>query len=154
VDTELIIRNVLSNLKITIAEAGAKITYGSLPSVTYDPMRLTQIFQNLIGNAIKYRGDRRPEIQIGATKREGETVFFVKDNGIGIDPANQEKIFGIFQRLHGTQYEGTGIGLAMVKKIVERQGGQIWVESTPGEGSTFFFSVPYSRPANAETTTA
>jgi signal transduction histidine kinase len=154
IDTEAVVRNVLSNLKVTIAEARAKVTVASLPRVTYDPMRLTQIFQNLIANAIKYCGDRRPEVQIGVTDRESDTVFFVKDNGIGIDPENQEKIFGIFQRLHGKEYEGSGIGLAMVKKIVERQGGHIWVESSPGAGSTFYFSVPHSRPMAAESTTA
>ncbi len=154
IDTETVVRNVLSNLKVTIAEARAKVTVASLPNVTYDPMRLTQIFQNLIANAIKYCGDRRPEVQIGVTNRESETVFFVKDNGIGIDPVNQEKIFGIFQRLHGKEYEGSGIGLAMVKKIVERQGGHIWVESSPGAGSTFYFSVPHVRPMAAESTTA
>ena len=154
VDTETVVRNVLSNLKVTIAEARAKITVASLPQVTYDPMRLTQIFQNLIANAIKYRGDRRPEVEVGATDKDDETVFFVKDNGIGIDPANQERIFGIFQRLHGKEYEGSGIGLAMVKKIVERQGGHIWVESSPGAGSTFYFSVPHLKPVAAESTTA
>jgi signal transduction histidine kinase len=154
VDAETVVQNVLTNLKVTIGESRAKLTVRKLPRVKYDPLRLAQIFQNLIGNAIKYRGDRAPEVEIAAIEKSDETVFSVRDNGIGIDAADYDKIFGIFQRLHGKQYEGTGIGLAMVKKIVEREGGRIWVDSTPGVGSTFYFSVPHSKPAAAESTTA
>lgn len=142
VNSEIVLGNVLSNLKVAIADARASITHDALPAVPYDPMRLTQIFQNLIGNAIKYRGERDPEIKISARKDAGETVFSVHDNGIGIAPKYQEEIFGIFKRLHGKELQGTGIGLSMCKKLVERHGGRIWVESTPGQGSVFFFTVP------------
>jgi signal transduction histidine kinase len=155
VDTNAVLQNVLSNLKVTIAESRATLTAGKLPPVTCDPVRLTQVFQNLIGNAIKYRGERAPSIEVTASVTGTETIFSVKDNGIGIEPQDLDKIFGIFKRLHGKDYEGTGIGLAMVKKIVERQGGRIWVESKPGDGSTFLFSVPHAHAkAAAESTTA
>jgi signal transduction histidine kinase len=142
VNPETVLKTVVSNLKVAIADAGASITHDSLPAVPYDPMRLTQIFQNLIGNAIKYRGERDPKVHIAARRVEGETVFSIQDNGIGIDPQHQEEIFGIFKRLHSKEYAGTGIGLSMCKKLVERHGGRIWVESTPGEGSIFYFTVP------------
>jgi light-regulated signal transduction histidine kinase (bacteriophytochrome) len=154
IDTDAVMSNVLANLKVTIAESHAKITVGKLPPVTGDPMRLTQVFQNLLGNAIKYRGNRRPEIVIGSETTDKETIFSVKDNGIGIDAKDVEEIFGIFHRLHASEYDGTGIGLAMVKKIVERHGGRVWVESTPGSGSTFYFSVPHAQQGAAESTTA
>jgi light-regulated signal transduction histidine kinase (bacteriophytochrome) len=140
---------VLQNLEVTISDVGATITHDPLPTVEYDAMRLSQLFQNLLANAIKYRGDRTPKVHISAKKVVGETVFSISDNGIGIDPKYCEQIFGIFKRLHGREYEGTGIGLAMCKKIVERQGGRIWVDSKPGEGSTFFFSIPNHREARA-----
>jgi signal transduction histidine kinase len=142
VNSEIVLKSVVSNLKVAIADAHASITHDPLPAVPYDPMRLTQVFQNLIGNAIKYRGDRVPKIHIAARKDGDETVFSVRDNGIGIDPQHQEEIFGIFKRLHSKEYAGTGIGLSMCKKLVERHGGRIWVESTPGEGSVFYFTVP------------
>ena len=148
VDVNKVLKNVTTNLKVSIAESGASIITEGLPeSVLYDEMRLTQIFQNLIGNAIKYRDNRRPLVRIRAEANSDETVFSVSDNGIGIQPEYIDSIFGIFQRLHGKEYEGTGIGLAMVKKIVERHGGRIWVESTPGAGSTFYFTVLHSAPA-------
>lgn len=138
-----VLNNVMDNLKITIAEAGATVSWDNLPeSVPYDSGRLTQIFQNLVANAIKYRGDRPPVVRIRSEKRAAEVVFSVSDNGMGIQPEYIDKIFGIFQRLHGKEYEGTGIGLAMVKQIVERYGGRIWAESKPGAGSTFHFTVP------------
>jgi signal transduction histidine kinase len=153
-DTETIVRNVLANLKATIAEAQADIRLAALPPVDYDHTRLTQVLQNLIGNAIKYRGSRRPVIEISARVNGRETVFSVKDNGIGIEEKHKDAIFGVFTRLHGKEYEGTGIGLATVKKIVERHGGRIWVESTPGIGSTFFFTVPAGKPAALEAATS
>ncbi len=154
-----ILRNVLANLKITIAESGATVKSEHLPeAVPYDAIRLTQVFQNLIGNAIKYRGERRPVVTITSERRDDEIVFSVSDNGIGIAPEHIDKIFNVFQRLHGKEYEGTGIGLAMVKKIVERYGGRIWVESTPDVGSKFYFTILLNAPlsvaeAAASTTT-
>jgi light-regulated signal transduction histidine kinase (bacteriophytochrome) len=145
-----VLRNVMANLKVTIAESGASVKWEKLPdTVPYDSIRLTQIFQNLIGNAIKYRGDRKPDVRIEAVREGEEIIFSVRDNGIGIAPEFKDQIFGIFQRLHGKEYEGTGIGLAMVKKIIERHGGRIWVESTPGMGSTFYFTVHLSAPLPA-----
>ncbi|HUS05313.1 MAG TPA: ATP-binding protein [Bryobacteraceae bacterium] len=142
VDPEIVLKNVLSNLKVTIAEAKAAVTHDPLPAVVYDSVRLGQIFQNLIGNALKYRGERNPDIHIGAEKKDGEVVFSVRDNGIGIDPQHHDEIFGIFKRLHKKEFEGTGLGLSMCKKIAERHGGRIWVESKPGLGSVFFFTIP------------
>ncbi len=143
------LKMVLQNLSVTIKDVGAVVTYGSLPEVEFDPMRLSQLFQNLLANAIKYRGGQTPTVHISAKVAGGETIFSISDNGIGIDPKYKDQIFGIFKRLHGREYEGTGIGLAMCKKIVERQGGRIWVESKVGEGSTFSFSIPNHRAARA-----
>lgn len=147
VDPNAVLRGVLDNLKVTIADAGASVTHEKLPVVAYDSMRLTQLLQNLIGNAIKYRGDKKPLIHISAAVTETETVFAVRDNGPGIAPEHHETVFGIFKRLHGKEVEGTGIGLAMCRRIVERHGGRIWVESTPGAGATFRFTVPHTQPA-------
>jgi signal transduction histidine kinase len=147
VEVEPVLRNVLANLKVTIAESRASVAWDSLPAtVPYDAIRLTQVFQNLIGNALKYRGERPPVVRVGCKESGDEFIFSVSDNGIGIAPEYIERIFGIFQRLHGKEYEGTGIGLAMVKKIIERYGGRIWVDSTPGEGSTFSFTVLRTTP--------
>jgi signal transduction histidine kinase len=145
-----ILRNVMANLKVTIAESGATVKSENLPeSVPYDAIRLTQVFQNLIGNAIKYRGNRRPVVTIRSERRADEIVFSVSDNGIGIAPEHMHRIFGVFQRLHGKEYEGSGIGLAMVKKIVERYGGRIWADSTPDVGSTFYFTIALTAPVPA-----
>ena len=147
VDPEAVLRSVLENLKVTIADAGAVVTHDRLPKVLFDPMRLSQLLQNLIGNAIKYRGDKKPVIRVSAERHGSETVFSVRDNGPGIPPEHHETVFGIFKRLHGKDVEGTGIGLAMCRRIVERHGGRIWVESTPGSGATFRFTVPDAAPA-------
>jgi signal transduction histidine kinase len=126
------------------------VTWSNLPAtVPYDAVRLTQVFQNLIGNALKYRGERPPVVRVACQLQGDEYRFSVSDNGIGIAPEYVERIFGIFQRLHGKEFEGTGIGLAMVKRIIERYGGRIWVDSTPGEGSTFSFTVLRTTPVPA-----
>jgi light-regulated signal transduction histidine kinase (bacteriophytochrome) len=123
--------------------SGAIITFDSLPLLVVDGPQVAQLFQHLIDNALKFQGGRRPRVHIGAEPRTGEWVLSVRDNGIGIDPDAEERIFVIFQRLHGrNDYPGTGIGLALCKRIVERHGGRIWVESDPGKGSTFYFTLP------------
>lgn len=139
----------LVSLKMIIQESGATITRDLLPRVAADGVQLSQLFQNLVGNAIKFHGNSPPRIHVSAKESEKEWLFSVRDNGIGIDPHYVERIFIIFQRLHGRQeYPGTGIGLAVCKKIVERHGGRIWVESVPERGSTFFFSL--SKQENKE----
>jgi signal transduction histidine kinase len=143
--TELVER-AIANLQFAIEESGAEVTYGPLPAIAVDPTQLSRVFQNLIGNAIKFHGEAAPRIHISAERRGKEWVFSVRDNGIGMDPDQSERIFMIFQRLHTREeYEGTGIGLAICKKIVERHGGKIWVESEEGKGSTFYFTIPTGR---------
>ncbi len=142
-DANEALNEALSNLATGIEESGARMIYSSLPRVKAAQVHLTQVLQNLIGNAIKYRSEDTPEITIGAASRGREVEFFVGDNGIGIEEHYQEQIFGIFKRLHTSeQYPGTGIGLAICQRIVERAGGRIWVKSQPGRGSTFFFTLP------------
>jgi PAS domain S-box-containing protein len=146
-DVNTALARVLFALGPAIEEQGAEITHDELPTVESDAGQLEQLLQNLIGNAIKFRHpDAPPRVHISATRGEEEWLFSVRDNGIGIDPEFGERIFIIFQRLHNrTEYPGTGIGLAICKKIVERHGGHIWFESAPGQGSTFFFSIPDPR---------
>lgn len=142
-DCEIILNESMANLQEAIKENQAIITHDPLPTVPADPAQLTQLFQNLIGNAVKFHRKELPQIHISAQLREGEWVFSVRDNGIGIDPQYLDRIFIIFQRLHGKkEYSGTGIGLSIAKKIVERHGGRIWVESKVGQGATFYFSIP------------
>ena len=144
ISSEDALRVALTNLRPTIEQSGAVVTHDSLPAVTTDAPQLTQVFQNLVGNAIKYRGHEVPQVHVSATNNGGdEWIFSVRDNGLGIDPQYFERIFIIFQRLHGREeFEGTGIGLAICKKILERLGGRIWVESRPEKGSTFYFALP------------
>jgi PAS domain S-box-containing protein len=147
VDTNMVLKNVLDNLSVTIEESNAAITVDTLPTITGDERQITQLFQNLISNAIKFRGERKPEIHIGAERKGNNWVFYVRDNGIGIEAQYLDRIFVIFQRLHNRgKYPGTGIGLAICKKVVERRGGRIWVESQPGEGTTFYFNIPDKLP--------
>jgi PAS domain S-box-containing protein len=157
VNCSIILEQAIANLQIAIADSQAVVTHDPLPEVMADATQLTQVFQNLIGNAIKFCRDQQPRINIGVVKGDanldGETLnfipsadewlFWVRDNGIGLESQYAERIFIIFQRLHGRgKYPGTGIGLAICKKIIERHGGRIWVESKPGQGSTFYFTIP------------
>jgi PAS domain S-box-containing protein len=142
-DCKLLLDQVLFDLDVSIKENEASISYSTLPVVMADSIQLAQVFQNLISNAIKFRSDKAPEIEISAKKKADEWLFSVQDNGIGIDPKFSERIFEVFKRLHKKEeYPGTGIGLSICKKIVERHGGHIWVESEPGKGSTFYFTLP------------
>jgi signal transduction histidine kinase len=142
-DIGVVLGFALTNLEIAIEEAHAKITHSDLPTVKADEVQLLQLFQNLIENAIKFRSDKPLAIHVSAERGDGEWIFSVKDNGIGIDPQYRDRLFVIFQRLHSAaKYPGTGIGLALCKRIVERHSGRIWVESELGKGSTFRFTIP------------
>jgi light-regulated signal transduction histidine kinase (bacteriophytochrome) len=142
-DCSAVLTSVLANLKISIEETGALVTHDPLPTVRGDAPQLVQLLQNLIGNAIKFRGPEPPRVHVSGEQQGDHWRFSVRDNGIGIDPAQAERIFVIFQRLHTPQeYAGTGMGLAICKKIVERHHGRIWVESQPGKGSVFCFTLP------------
>ncbi|HEX7765262.1 MAG TPA: ATP-binding protein, partial [Nitrospira sp.] len=143
VDCNQILEDVLSNLRIAIEENRAVVTHDALPVVTADGGQLGQLFQNLIGNAIKFHGKEPPRVHVSVELRNNEWQFSVLDNGIGVDPQYAERIFVIFQRLHNREeYPGTGIGLAVCKKIVERHGGRIWMQSPIGRGSIFYFTLP------------
>jgi PAS domain S-box-containing protein len=144
ISSEKALKDALANLWATIQESGALVTHDSLPAITTDDTQLVLVFQNLVGNAIKYRSAEIPRVHVSATKNGGkEWNFSVQDNGLGIDPQYFDRIFVLFQRLHGREeFKGTGIGLAICKKIVERLGGRIWVESQPQKGSTFYFALP------------
>ena len=142
ISLETVLNTALLNLKTSIDENNVKITHDQLPQIIGDSSRMVQVFQNLILNAIKFNNNEKPEIHISVKKEKNRYIFNVKDNGIGMDSKHLERIFTIFQRLHTRQeYEGTGIGLAIVQKIVQQHGGEIWVESKPGEGSTFHFTI-------------
>jgi chemotaxis family two-component system sensor kinase Cph1 len=142
-EVDMALERALANLRKRISETGAIITHDPLPTIMADPTQLMQLFQNLIGNAIKFRSDKVPEIHVGASRLEDEWLFSVRDNGIGIDPQFSDRIFVIFQRLHTRdEYPGTGMGLAICKKIIECHRGRIWVESQLGEGATFYFTIP------------
>jgi len=142
-DCNQVLDTVLGSLREVIRENHAVVTRDSLPTVRGDATQIGQLFQNLIGNAVKFRRDEPPVIHVSA-QRVGEAwQFSVRDNGIGIEPQYQDRVFVVFQRLHTrARYQGTGIGLAVCKRIVDRHGGRIWVESEIGKGSTFFFTLP------------
>lgn len=143
VDAGAALKRALENLQMAIGESHASVTSATLPTIKADETQLVQLFQNLIGNAIKYHGPDPPKVEISAARDGAAWQFAIRDNGIGIDPKHFERIFIIFQRLQARdETAGTGIGLALCKKIVERHGGRIWVESEPGKGSTFRFTIP------------
>ena len=146
-DAGEVLKTALGNLEAAIAETGAEISSTELPRVRMYEFQLGQVFQNLIGNAIRYRGSAPPRIHVAAHRQGQEWLFSIRDNGIGIDSRFKEQIFGVFKRLHtSAEYPGTGMGLAICQRVVERVGGRIWVESEPGRGSTFFFTVPCREP--------
>lgn len=150
-DSELILQTALKNLAISIRESQATVTHAPLPRLLCDPSQLGQLFQNLIGNALKFHGTEPPKIHMGATQSSDglDWLFAISDNGIGIEPEFHERIFIIFQRLHSrAKYKGTGIGLAICKRVVERHGGRIWVESEVGKGSIFYFTIPIRLPSH------
>ncbi|HWT83276.1 MAG TPA: ATP-binding protein, partial [Candidatus Methylomirabilis sp.] len=147
-DAQAALREALTNLQTAIHEGGAVVTYDALPMVLADATQLTQVFQNLVGNAIKFHGDAPPRVRVSATLDGDDWVFAVADNGIGIDPQYFDRIFVIFQRLHPRErYPGTGIGLPLCQRIVQRHGGRLWVESTPGQGATFYFTLKRQKGA-------
>jgi signal transduction histidine kinase len=147
VECNAVLKEVLQTLTSAIQESGAVVTPGELPTVWADRTQIAQVFQNLIGNAIKFRGKEPPVVSVRAEKLDQQWQFSVSDNGIGIAPEYSENVFVVFQRLHArTDYPGNGIGLAICKKIVERYGGKIWVESLPGCGSSFKFTIPCHGP--------
>jgi signal transduction histidine kinase len=135
------VRRAVTNLAAAVEESQAEVRYEGLPTITADPTQMVQLFQNLISNAIKFRAETAPRIQIEAESRGREWLFSVRDNGIGIEPEDRESIFTLFKRLH-SDYSGTGIGLSICQRIVERHGGKIWVDSIPAKGSIFYFTIP------------
>jgi PAS domain S-box-containing protein len=143
-DAAVALEAALGNLEAAVRKSGAQIRIGALPTVAAPSVHLVLLFQNLVGNALKYCGGKVPEVWIDAEPLGKFWQFSIRDNGIGIEPQYAKQIFGVFKRLHGPEYEGTGIGLAVCYRIVELTGGKIWIESTCGDGSTFFFTLPRS----------
>ncbi len=147
VDAGDVFKKTLKNLEVAIRESGATVSATTLPRVRMFEFQLEQVLQNLIGNAIRYRGDLTPRIAVAAIRQGEDWLFSVQDNGIGIEPQFREQVFGIFKRLHTeAEYSGTGMGLAICERAIARTGGRIWVESESGRGSTFYFTVPYAKP--------
>ena len=152
VDCNAIVGQALKNLQSAIRESEAVVSYERLPAVLCNSFQFLQLFQNLIGNAIKFRGSEKPAIDLSAARTGSEWLFTVSDNGIGIEPESAEVIFSVFKRLHtSSEYPGNGIGLAISKKVVEQHGGKIWVESTRGRGSNFKFTLPVSAEEGTQT---
>ena len=148
IDCEVVLRRALANLQAAIHESGAQITHDPLPTISADAVQLLQLFQNLVGNAVKFQGDAVPVIHVGCERDGAHWHFSVADNGIGIDSGDAERIFVLFQRLHSKDaYAGAGIGLALCKKIVDAHHGRIWVQSAPGAGATFHWLLPAAMPS-------
>jgi light-regulated signal transduction histidine kinase (bacteriophytochrome) len=141
-DAELILQEVIVNLATAIEETGAVIAHDPLPTLPVTRSHLVQLFQNLISNALKYRSREAPTIRLGAAKTRDQWQFTCADNGVGIPPEHADRIFDFLRRLHGSEVPGSGMGLAICRRIVQRYGGRIWVESNPGGGSIFFFTLP------------
>jgi light-regulated signal transduction histidine kinase (bacteriophytochrome) len=140
---ESVLQKVLGNLKLAIDECHAVVTFDELPEVIADESQIHQLLQNLISNALKFRSEQTPRIHVSASSKEKEWKFCIRDNGIGIDAEYFEQIFEIFQRLHSRRhYDGTGIGLAICRKIIQRHEGRMWVDSAPGQGASFYFTLP------------
>ena len=144
VDSAAVLAEVVDTLRASIDQSGATVTGVDLPVISIHPSRLAQIFQNLVSNALKYRGAPAPYVRVSAVEKDGWTVFSVQDNGIGIEPENAGRIFGLFKRLHTRErYPGSGLGLAICQRIVEHYGGRIWLDrSETGSGSVFCFAIP------------
>ncbi|MDZ7780215.1 MAG: ATP-binding protein [Gemmatimonadota bacterium] len=147
IDPTRTLEEVLRDFAMKIRESGASVTYDPLPGLRADPGQLRQLFRNLLENALKFAGDGPPVVHVSGRRGDGWTTISVRDEGIGIDPEYFDRVFVIFQRLHGRDKEGTGIGLALCKRIVERHGGRLWIDSRPGAGSTFSFTLPSSEDA-------
>ena len=136
------IEEALSNLKVMLRETNAQATIDSMPVIAANPTQMVQLWQNLISNAVKFRKPEvRPKVHVSSEQKPSEWIFSIRDNGIGIEPQYYDRIFDIFQRLQ-SDYEGTGIGLAVCKKIIDFHKGRIWIESDPGQGTTFYFTIP------------
>jgi chemotaxis family two-component system sensor kinase Cph1 len=150
VNVGVVLEHVLASLQPAIEESGATVTSDPMPMLIADGGQLGQVFQNLIANALKFRHpELPPEVHVGAEKHAGEWLFSVRDNGIGISREFADRIFVIFQRLHSrAEYPGTGIGLAICKRLVERHGGRIWLESEEGKGTAFYFTIPEAGEAS------
>jgi light-regulated signal transduction histidine kinase (bacteriophytochrome) len=147
---EEIFKSVMMDLTSAIEENKAVITHDLLPEIPGSRLQLRQLLQNLIANGIKYRSAHAPQIHVSTQRHNGSWIFSVRDNGIGIDPQYKDRVFMIFKRLHSKdKYPGTGIGLAICKKIVDQHGGEIWLDSEPGKGSVFYFSLPLNKERHA-----
>ena len=156
-DAEAVLEDILDDLQLRIKETDATITTDELPTVTADASQLAQVFQNLLSNALTYSGTEPPQVYVSAERTDGKWRFSVADEGIGIDPEYHDRIFEVFQRLHTDEEEAEagagGIGLALAQRVIERHGGEIWVESDPGEGATFYFTIPITEEQQSESTT-